>query len=311
MSTAGVIHKRYLPFTEAQLLKHFAPVDASSKADPERHLRHFRQSAAANAAFLESGADRLSQSLKDLRQPFQMEKDERFWIAAALMRIFYADDSRKRWEALLSRAFGPEPPIGGIPSWADCLDGELQLYFEANLPSPPSYKAWLKEHIPDPNVVSYVRDAAKRLDSRLEGATHVDALLLNEHMGFAVMFEAKVASDISVDISFDAMRNQIARNIDVMLEHNSSLGGPLAVRHPDRTLFALVTPRLFKDHPEARLYGWLMRDYRDHVEALARDLKHRDPGELKDVTRRLGWLTWENCEEILPGSCVWLGSRPG
>ncbi len=39
--------------------------------------------------------------------------------------------------------------------------------------------------------------------------------------GVAVLFEAKVLSDISCRIEYDATRNQIARTIDVMLECNA------------------------------------------------------------------------------------------
>ena len=39
--------------------------------------------------------------------------------------------------------------------------------------------------------------------------------------GVAVIFEAKVLSDISAHVTFDLARNQLARSIDVMLEANS------------------------------------------------------------------------------------------
>ena len=40
--------------------------------------------------------------------------------------------------------------------------------------------------------------------------------------GVAVIFEAKVLSDISAHVTFDLARNQLARSIDVMLEANSA-----------------------------------------------------------------------------------------
>ncbi len=129
---------------------------------------------------------------------------------------------------------------------------------------------------------------------------------MNEDNGFAVIFEAKVLSDISCQIAFDVMRNQIVRNIDVMLESNASLQRPLKVRKPECTLFVLLTPKIFRDKPNTRLYGWLMNDYRGCPENLKRDLPHRTAEELAPIPNRLGWMTWEMCEQVLPGSCPWL-----
>lgn len=120
-----------------------------------------------------------------------------------------------------------------------------------------------------------------------------------------VLFEAKVLSDCSCDVTFDARRNQIARNIDVMLDANPTLMAPLSLRDPERTLFALLTPRMFKDHPRSRLYGSLMESYRSRPDSLAEDLPHRT-ADWPSVSRRLAWLTWEDLDEVLPGSCTWL-----
>jgi hypothetical protein len=72
----------------------------------------------------------------------------------------------------------------------------------------------------------------------------------------------------------------------------------------------LLTPEIFREHPESRLYGWLMRDYRSSPAAIHRDLSHRSEANLASVTRRLGWLTWEDCNRLLPGACPWLPANP-
>ena len=90
-----------------------------------------------------------------------------------------------------------------------------------------------------------------------------------------MLFEAKVLADASCGIGFDVLRNQLARNIDVMLQPNPNLQKPLTQRLPGRTCFVLITPEIFRDHPQSRLYGWLMRDYQHHPAALRRDLPHR------------------------------------
>jgi hypothetical protein len=80
-------------------------------------------------------------------------------------------------------------------------------------------------------------------------------------------------------------------------------------REPERSLFVLVSPKIFKDEPRSRLYGWLMEDYRDYPEHLARDLCHRAQRDWAPVSKRLGWTTWEQANEILPGACGWLAPR--
>jgi hypothetical protein len=83
----------------------------------------------------------------------------------------------------------------------------------------------------------------------------IDAVLIALKTGFAVLFEAKVLADPACSVGFDVLRNQIARNIDVMLEPNPNLRPPLTQRRPDRTCFVLITPDIFRDHTESRLYG--------------------------------------------------------
>ena len=126
--------------------------------------------------------------------------------------------------------------------------------------------------------------------------------------GFAWAIEAKALSDISYQVTFDALRNQIARNIDVLLDVNPNVLGGLERRHPELTLFTLLTPRMFKDAQNwhSRLYGWLMREYMSDPSALQRDLPHRINIDWTAVSRRLGWMTFEDCEQVLPGACPWL-----
>jgi hypothetical protein len=157
------------------------------------------------------------------------------------------------------------------------------------------------------NLIPYVLRAASGNSNReFEGATHVDALLLNPRNGFALLVEAKVLSDISYQVSFDVARNQIARTLDVMLDPNPMLATPLCNRDPGETLFLFQSPAIFKANPHARLYGWLLEDYRTSPSALSRDLPHRGDFDWGSVASRIGWLTWEECEAALPGSCRWL-----
>ena len=102
------------------------------------------------------------------------------------------------------------------------------------------------------------------------------------------------------------MRNQIARNIDVMLEKNENLCDPLNKRDPEKTLFLLITPKLFKENPSNRLYGYKFNEYKTRPESLSDDLPHRKNYDWQSISRRLGWLTWEDFKDVNKNCCRWL-----
>jgi hypothetical protein len=303
-----VLHPVYLPFPAATLSRHFAPV--SSPGTAEVYLRYYRESADRHKKFLSEVPNIGSLSLATLRNPCQIEKDERFWTVACWLQMFYSAERTQVLTKLMRRCFGNEPPLKRLRTWAECFSGELSLYFEARLPSPGNYKQWLRQNLPNRNLIPYVLRAASRSNNRdFEGATHVDALLLNPRNGFALLVEAKVLSDISCHVSFDVSRNQIARTVDVMLDANPMLTPPLCKRDPENSLFVFQSPAIFKTSPHARLYGWLLENYRLCPSSLGRDLPHRNDCDWDSVAPRIGWLTWEDCEATLPGSCRWLAGK--
>ncbi len=301
-----VIDDIYLPFTAKELHTHFV-------SQPEEHLKYYQKSAQRYQEFLAKHPKTAGVPLTEVKIPRQIEKDERFWTVTALKSVFDSPSRIKLLSQLLNSAYGAQPPLEGINSWQDCLEGDLKLFFEARIPSPLSYVNWLRNHLPQRQLIPYVLDAARRDNARtLEGPTHTDAMFLNTSNGFAWIIEAKVLSDVSYLISFDNFRNQIARNIDVMLgdekkdkvqSHNDLLGK----REPNRSLFALCTPKCFKEKPSSRLYGWLMKDYCTNPSALKRDLPHRENLNCPALASRLAWITFEEINDILPGSCPWFG----
>jgi hypothetical protein len=124
-----------------------------------------------------------------------------------------------------------------------------------------------------------LRSLAVLVEERLEPVS-----MLARQTGAAVIFEAKVLSDISAHITFDLARNQLARTIDVMLDANPALAAPLSLRQPERTFLVLLTPALTQPGPagdaisKSRLYGWLMPAYSDPGSSLLQQhLPHRDP----------------------------------
>ena len=299
----GVIDKTYLPFTADELRPHFI-------ADVDGQLDYYLKSASRYREFLSQHPETAGIPLTQARIPRQIEKDERFWTVTATKRVFDDPLRDSMLGQLLVKAYGSTPPISGFMSWGECLDGDLHLYFEACLPSALSYVEWLRSNLDRRQMIPYILDAAARENARtLEGATHVDAMFLNTTNGFAWLIEAKVLSDVSYSTSFDNFRNQIARNIDVMLDNTSQPGAGLERRDPEKSLFGLLTPAQFKVSPSSRLYGWLMAEYESKPETLARDLSHRTGVDWPLLSRRIGWVTFEDFEETRPGACPWLSNR--
>lgn len=298
-----ILHEIYLPFTKEQLREHFAPVGIAS-TDPDLKVRRFCESARAARKWEEHPASGTpAEVAKAKKHALQIQKDEGFWVAAALMSLFHAPDPVHAFASTLGSCLGAVPPVEGLATWEQALGhgAELKLYLEVSLPTPPGYRGHLVRRLGERVLIPHVLESAWKTAAAghaLEGATKADAVLVAPETGFAVLFEAKVLADASGGIGFDVLRNQIARSIDVMLEPNPRLQWPLARRQPERTCYVLITPEIFRQHPESRLYGWLMRDYRNNPAALLRDLPHRTETDFAAVSRRLGWLTWEDCKRL-------------
>ena len=91
-----------------------------------------------------------------------MEKDERFWLATALMSLYHADGGSGRGELfarLLEGAGLRASP--GFPRWEDALAGALDLFFEVDLPSPGRYRAWLRDHLGKRAPIPYLKKQAE------------------------------------------------------------------------------------------------------------------------------------------------------
>ncbi len=298
--TDGMIDPVYLPFTPEEMRAHF-----TRQAD--KNVSYYIASAERYRKFMESHEHTAGVPISRARAARQIEKDERFWVATAIKHLYNGPSMIEDLTRLLSETFGTTPPVEGLGSWYQCLWGDLRLYFEVPLPAPRAYTAWLRDNLERRQLIPYVLDAAHGKGPRaLEGATQVDALLLNADNGFALLIDSEVTSDISHSVLFDDRRNQIARTIDVMLEKNDRLSDPLCKRRPDRSLFVLLTPDEFKRNPKSRLYGWLMNDYQTELAALGRDLPHRHDVDWGTVRPRLGWISYEEIEYIHTDACPWM-----
>lgn len=304
-----MLHKVYLPFSEDTMKEHFIQSDKDLD-NVSKHISKYKRSIDRYELF-ESD----KQFNKGVRSIRQIEKDETFWTASSLMTLFHSSDRVNELKLLLTLAFGEVPPLDNISSWEECLNGELNLFFEPNIPSPKEYREWLKDNITAQNFIPYILDKAQNKKgeyrTNLEGATNVDALLINSTNGFSVLIEAKVLSDISYQVSYDSMRNQIIRNVDVMLSSNKNLSKPLNSRLPENSLFLLLTPRLYKDNPSSRLYGYTFNDYKKNNKRICEDLRHRNLNlnDCESISKRIGWCTWEDLKEINSDCCKWIKAK--
>ena len=304
---------KYLPFSKEELLLHFAPVGKECEPN-ENQLNDYIRSIENYEKYKKNNNNILGEPLRETKEPCQIQKDERLWTVNTLMNVYYSPNRVNELIKLFEKAFGKKVPTSiEIDSWRECLSSDnLKLYFEVDLPSPPSYKNNLyslyeKGNIQEHQIIPFIIASAhgKKI---IEGSTQVDTVIVNPDNGFNVLIEAKVLSDISISITYDVVRNQIARNIDVMLESNKRLCDPLKKRDPNKSIFLLLTPKLFKDNPTSRLYGYKIREYQDKnkgKDALLKDLPHRKEEDLQDIPSRIGWLTWEDFKEVNKKCSPW------
>jgi hypothetical protein len=290
VSGEQVLHEEFLPYSARELLDHFLDTGRAGE-EPERHLNAWKK--------------RISDAAARINDPTFLDRDETLWTAGALLAIHRSANSNGQWREVLIRLFGSLPPIGEQLGWDDLLDGDLRLFFEVGLSSPAGYRAWLRDHLADRHPLTRQLAVSRSRGASLEGRTHLDALLLNPATGFAVHFEAKVLSDIDTKTKHDSLRNQLARNIDCVIA-SASPQPVLGTRRPERSFLVLLTPAMFKTHWSSRLYGHLVREYASDPSAIKRDLPHHDFATCAGVSKRIGWLTFEDIRTVQPTACPWL-----
>ena len=119
--------------------------------------------------------------------------------------------------------------------------------------------------------------------------------------------EMKWFSDISLRVTHDLHRNQLARVIENAVFFNDKAGArdQSNVRHPNRVYVALVTPKAFRDaNTKSRLYQYKFEDYRADSTNLLNDLdscvlEMRDKSaNLAKQLERLSCLCWSTYDDI-------------
>src|ERR1022692_138336 len=170
------LHPIYLPFTEEQLLAHFAAVGTDTTS-ADRHLAYYAQSAKTARDWEEHPASGTpAEVAKAQRHGLQIQKDERFWVVTALMSLFHARARVPVLAEMLRGCLGEVPPMEGLASWEQALGNqeELQLFFEVSLPTPPGYREYLAWRLDQRVLIPHVLNSATNTavaGRALEGAT--------------------------------------------------------------------------------------------------------------------------------------------
>jgi hypothetical protein len=151
------------------------------------------------------------------------------------------------------------------------------------VPAPVEYEAQSRARMLASKNPEWMSRA--RTPDPVEGPSEIDIAF--EHKDFLIFVEAKLGSDLSMKTSYDPARNQIARNIDCLLEK-------AAGRAP---LFWL----LVRDEEPDRAYVQLVSNYQSDPALLARDLPHRDTTTLEKMARDLTILLWSDFRELVCG----------
>lgn len=276
----------YLPDKIEVLQKHFykTPDDWSEK---------FKNKAAIyneNAHLHETHSSQSNQKEKR-----QLEKDEPIWTMRLLIdlwehnklpKLIHKYDERGRSLTEIEKMIGQKKN--------DNQSG-LQLFFEVNIQPPDSLLQWMVEQGETFHPVPYMQNAFRHnqeTNHKLEGSSQIDAIFMNRRTGFILMIEAKYLSDCSVDTSFHPYRNQIIRNLDILMDisqnHNRDINddffksgkGKISLLenvNKETSYFALLTPDMFHSDASAvyrRYYSYLFETYKHTNGTLANDLPH-------------------------------------
>jgi hypothetical protein len=323
--TNEIIQETYLPYTKNQVEKYFLTEKnrreniGKETSQDFKHVKYYIKSA---EKYKKWNTNPSVKNLTNLKAACQVQKDEKFWTLQTFLSIFEQSEEELKNDLLkiLVKGFGKNPPLKDFKSWNQALSSpeDLVLIIEANVPSPIEYKEYLSQDLKSRQFIPYVLEAAEEKNGEsyrknLEKHTNVDAMIINVENGFNIFFEAKVLSDMSYMVSYDDSRNQIARNIDVMLtEHSFSENDIRGKMNPEKSLFVLLVPEKFKGIDKtSRLYNYKMKDYKKNPETLCQDLNHRDKDKDIDwhsISKRIGWLSWEDFNQVNNKCCPWVKS---
>jgi hypothetical protein len=204
------------------------------------------------------------------------------------------------------------------------FDHLVGAHIEVTLPEIIKYRKYVHKKIFRDGPYHFYQDRKQKLAEKLEkekasfeGSTNLDTLISGKNNGSNIhlFIEAKFLSDISKDIKYVPVRNQIARNIDCAIDLMTAGGERLSGL--EDFWFLLLTPGIFRTEryggpvlspiapflpQRSRLFCYKMDDYL-HPDFLRRDLPHwgdkLDTQHWNLIAKRIGWLTYEDIADIV------------
>jgi hypothetical protein len=255
-----------------------------------------------------------------------LDHDEPWVTLVALYGLFGNQEdlnNSQRLESInymLSEVFGMRYDRPPSPEF-DHLDG---VHMEVVLPEILQYRKYVHRTIFRDGPYHLYQDRKQKLSEKLEkekasfeGSTNLDTLISGKDndRNIHLFIEAKFLSDISKDITYVPVRNQIARNIDCAIDLMTAGGEDL--KGLEHFWFLLLTPGIFRTEryggpvlspiarflpQRSRLFCYKMEDYL-HPDFLRRDLPHwkdiLDTQHWVLISKRIGWLTYEDIADTV------------
>jgi len=176
--------------------------------------------------------------------------------------------------------------LAGVSAYEESV---VNVGVERQYRPPAGYLQWLKKEVKN-HPIRYIRErAAQRIKTHkpLESRTHVDAFIETDKL--LIFFEIKFTSDIAPCTTFNPIRNQLARLIDIGLD--------VAECNGKEVLVVLSSPsRLYESR--SRLYYYKVQEYSDPV-MIARDTAWRKVSDIKDNVLAVKWIPLEELINVL------------
>ncbi|GAB1370208.1 hypothetical protein MASR1M45_02670 [Candidatus Kapaibacterium sp.] len=190
-----------------------------------------------------------------------------------------------------------------------------RVQVEIKFPEILSYRDYLKEQFKNADFHLYP-DRREKIKTKLtkkiasyEGNTNLDLIIegISNGKKTTCFIEAKFLSDISYQITYNPVRDQIIRNIDCGIDYVQS---KTFIDKYSNFYFFLLTPKIFKPYlsnssksvlnklgaDRSRLYCYKMKEYTEDFSKIKESLPHRDlnDNDWKTISENIGWLTFED-----------------
>jgi hypothetical protein len=179
--------------------------------------------------------------------------------------------------------------ILGLAGVSPLEENVVSLGLERQYPPPTGYLSWVEKDVKN-HPVKYIREQAGKHSTKnepLESRTHVDAFIETDKL--LIFFEIKFTSDITYNTTFNPIRNQLARLIDVGLN---------AVKYSGKEVLVLLSsPSKFYES-KSRLYYYKIQDY-SSPSIIQKDVAWRSIGEIQDNLLAVKWIALEDLINLL------------